>query len=122
MTSLKPATALLATALIALTFLNCGCGSLSTAIHKTQYEDLNALLHANDLQGKNNTYLKAHMKNGGVLLFTNDWTIDSTRNVVIGEAQWFNKRRRRTAMGATEVHADDVILFETNDKKNPRKN
>lgn len=117
MTSHKLTVALLATALIALTFLHSGCssvGSWSSAIHKTQYENLNALLHANDLHGKNNAYLKAHMNNGGVLLFTNDWTIDSTRNVVIGEAQWFDKNRRRTAVGATEVHADDVILFETN--------
>jgi hypothetical protein len=89
---------------------------LSSPVDKTQYKNFNALLHANALLGedKEKTFLKAHLNDGGVVLFTNDWLIDSIRNVVVGEAQCYDMNRRRTYSGITETKADDVILFETN--------
>jgi hypothetical protein len=109
----------LATASMALAFINSGCNSmdsLASPVHKTQYENFNALLHANTLLGedKEKTYLKAHLNDGGIILYTNDWLIDSTRNVVVGEAQCYDVNRRRTYSGITETKADDVTLFETN--------
>ena len=119
MTSHQSLSIFLVTAGVALSFINSGCNSIDSLIspvHKTQYENFNALMHANALLGedKEKTYLKAHLNDGGVILFTNDWFIDSTRNVVVGEAQCYDINRRGTYSGITETKAEDVILFETN--------
>ena len=119
MTSHRSRSIFLITASMALFFINSGCNSfdsLVSPVRKTQYENVNALMHANALLGeeKEKTYLKAHLKDGGVILFTTDWFIDSTRNVVLGEAQCYDINRRETYSGITETKAEDVILFETN--------
>lgn len=119
MTSHRSRSIFLITASMALFLINSGCNSfdsLVSPVRKTQYENVNALMHANALLGeeKEKMYLKAHLKDGGVILFTTDWFIDSTRNVVLGEAQCYDINRRETYSGITETKAEDVILFETN--------
>ena len=119
MTSHQSLSIFLIAAGIAFSFIHSGCNSIDSLVspvHKAQYENFNALMHANAVLGEDmeKTYLKAHLNDGGVILFTNDWIIDSTRNVVIGEAQCYDINRRGTYSGITETKAEDVILFETN--------
>ena len=64
-------------------------------------------------------YLKAHLKNGGVYTFGNNWHVDTSRSVVEGVGKSYDHKRRLITRGDLLVSIDSVALFETNQKLKP---
>jgi len=56
-------------------------------------------------------YVKAHLKDGGVLLFS-QWTVDESR--LSGQAQRFNAARQPVGAGFQSLPLDSAVLLETN--------
>ncbi len=81
---------------------------------------LDRQLHqSSDLHGitaKESPYLKAHLKNGDVALFTR-WTIDEDKGVVRGDCRRWNMHRKAVACGGADLPIGEVALFETNQEK-----
>jgi len=102
---------------LVLLILSTGCTSINnmrSPIHRSHYENLNKLMHEEALLEEKKPFLKAHLNNGEVILFTNEWSVDTTRNVVTGLAQSYDINRRPTSSGIIELNGEDVVLFETN--------
>jgi hypothetical protein len=62
---------------------------------------------------KDSPYLKAHFKNGDVIVL-HDWAIDVENGVVSGHGEWKDMHRRPVAAGQIKFPIDRVALFETN--------
>lgn len=58
-------------------------------------------------------YLKAHLRDGGVLILTG-WAVDSVRRLVTGQGERLDPARRPLSAGPQEISLDSVALFETN--------
>jgi len=102
---------------IVAVIMSSGCSSInnmSSPIHRSHYENLNTLMHEEALFEGKKPFLKAHLNNGEVILFTNEWSVDTTHNFVTGLAQSYDINRRPTSSGVTTLYAVDVVLFETN--------
>jgi hypothetical protein len=80
---------------------------------------LDRQLHrSSDLHGitaQESPYLKAHLKNGDVVVFSR-WTVDDAKQVVRGDCRrWDTHRQTRPCTGPLAI--DEVALFETNQEK-----
>jgi hypothetical protein len=58
-------------------------------------------------------FLKAHLQDGGVLLF-NEWSVDEPARRVVGQGFRFDAGRQLQSEGALAASLDSVVLFETN--------
>ena len=115
--TLRNSTPLIAFAGLVFLILSSGCsfrGTVKPPIHRAHYENLNALMHKEALREGGKPFLKAHLNEGGVILFTDEWSVDSARNVVTGLAQSYDINRRPLGSEIIELQAEDVVLFETN--------
>ncbi|MBK8855975.1 MAG: hypothetical protein IPN10_18180 [Saprospiraceae bacterium] len=66
------------------------------------------------------TFLKAHDFDGNLYVFLGDWNIDTTNHTVAGNGHFYNAQRHLISSGKLNVHADSIILFETNQKLNKK--
>jgi hypothetical protein len=80
---------------------------------RDNYYDVNSLIH-NTNQINDEVYLKAHMKNGDVYVFPNEWQLEPNEDVVIGKATQYDPYRKELNRGILKVKVDEVALFETN--------
>ena len=62
---------------------------------------------------KDSPYLKAHFKNGDVVVL-HDWTIDEANGVVSGSGERQDMHRKQVATGTLKIAIEEVALFETN--------
>jgi hypothetical protein len=72
------------------------------------------LYNAPNLQGTH--FLKAHLRNGDVVVYTAQWDIVDSGNAVNGQGQRYDFNRRTIRRGLMHVDIDSVALFETNQK------
>jgi len=62
---------------------------------------------------KRSAFLKAHRRDGGVVVLSR-WQVDGAQRVVVGVGEEQDANRRPLRQGAIELPIDDVALFETN--------
>ena len=67
--------------------------------------------------GHRSAFLKAHLKDGSVLVFS-FWTVDSAGTRVSGEGRRLGLNRQLVSEGAQSIPVDSVALFETNEVSN----
>ena len=95
------------------------CSPVRDMRFRAHYHDANDLLFAAAKEG-DFPYLKAHLKDGGIVLFSESWSIDNQKETVTGDGQHFDFNRRFIRDGQMTVSLDSVEIFETN--KLPRNN
>jgi hypothetical protein len=80
---------------------------------RKSYTSANELLYdSSNLLKK--PFLKAHMRNGDVYVFSENWTIDTIKRNVSGQGKKFDFNRKLTFEGAIVLPIDSVVIFETN--------
>ena len=80
---------------------------------RKSYSTLNELLYdTTNLLKK--PFLKAHMRNGDVYVFAENWVIDTIKKNVSGQGKKFDFNRKLTFEGAIVLSIDSVVIFETN--------
>lgn len=65
---------------------------------------------------QNNYFLKAHMRNGDVIVFSDNWQLANNGNSVIGIARKYDYNRSVIGYGEILIPIDSVAIFETNKK------
>lgn len=68
---------------------------------------------------RDSRFLKAHMKNGDVIVFGR-WQVNELRREVSGPARRYDVDREPMAARLTTIRIDDVAIFETNVARNSR--
>lgn len=95
---------------IAVVFIVVACTKRN---YRNHYKDINSLIHKTEnLETK--PFLKAHMLNGDVVLFQQEWIIDTIKNNVKGTAMKYDYTRELVKNGMLSIPIDSVGLFETN--------
>ena len=96
-----------------------GLYSCSSFQFRSNYRDTNTLLHETEnLQTK--PFLKAHLKNGDVCIFTDHWIVDQSTNILSGIGHRYDFNRNSKYSGPVSIPVDSVAIFETNTKiENP---
>ena len=65
----------------------------------------------------NEPYLKAHLKSGGLCIYTDTiWQFNETTNTIQGNGTLYDMRRNLLRTGIVEMNVDTVVLFESNQK------
>jgi hypothetical protein len=84
-----------------------------SAERRLQYHTANALLHhpPNDQQVR---YLKAHLHNGELIIFSPQWTMDTVEHCVRGRGTRYTVDRGSLGEGTYALPWDSTALFETN--------
>ncbi len=95
------------------------CSPVRDIRFRAHYHDANDLLYA-AAQESDLSYLKAHLKDGGIVLFSESWDVDMQKEIVTGDGQHFDFNRRFVRDGEMVVSVDSVVIFETN--KMPKNN
>ncbi len=86
-----------------------------TYYFRSNYADVNKLLHETaNLETK--PFLKAHLKNGDICIFGDQWFVDTTGNIINGQAARYNFNRTKIFSGNIVLPIDSVAIFETNQK------
>jgi hypothetical protein len=62
-------------------------------------------------------YLKAHLKDGGVIVFSS-WKINKESKQISGEGKSYDFNRKQRSMGKLSISFSEVVVLETNDKSN----
>lgn len=60
-------------------------------------------------------YLKAHLKDGELVLFKKEWTIDTVKAKICGDAVRYDMYRNISENGVQCIDFDQIQLFETNE-------
>jgi hypothetical protein len=80
---------------------------------RNNYNNLNQLLHdENSL--KHRHFLKAHLKNGDICVFNENWKIDSIQSSIYGKGNYFDFNRKKIKEGDLTIPIDSVVIYETN--------
>jgi len=79
---------------------------------RQDYKDTGALMHADSL---NKTFLKAHMRNGDLYIFTGAWAMTNDKTEVTGDAVWYDFKRSYKGRKTYSVPVADVAIYETNE-------
>lgn len=88
------------------------CKNLST---RKNYKEHNQLLHdQNNLSQK--TFLKAHLINGEIVVYDNQWSIDTLSKTLTGYGKRYDFNRNLISSGEFTIFYKDVAIFETNTK------
>lgn len=96
-----------------LIFLLTHCASVKQSDLKNNYKSLNSLL-LNSGDPDSRPFLKAHMKNGNVILITQNWKIDTNVYAIHGYGRVYNIDRVLVQEDYIEIPIDSIALFETN--------
>jgi len=75
----------------------------------------NSELSKEYLKNTNNTdILKAHLKSGELVIFTNEWQTNPEQSIIWGNALHYDVQRDLVKEGTIVLNIDEVALFETN--------
>ena len=86
---------------------------------RTTYDSANEMLNRSK-ETKIKPFLKAHFKNGEVVIFENEWEMDSSQQYITGQGTHYDVYRKTPTYGPQKVSISMVSLFETNERlKNP---
>lgn len=97
-------------------FIFASCASTLHSDFRRSYRDINAFYRDHDSIGEH-PFLKAHLKGGGLALFTDTlWDVDEGSEVLHGNGILYDLRRQELDRGVIEVPMDSVVLYETNQK------
>lgn len=90
------------------------CKNLST---RKNYKEHNRLIHdQNNLSQK--AFLKAHLSNGEIVVYDNQWSIDTINKTLTGNGKRYDFNRNLISAGEFTIFYKDVAIFETNTKLN----
>lgn len=81
---------------------------------RTHYSNYNTLLHRATDSTKGRAFLKAHAKNGDVLILTDRWIIDTSSRRLTGYGSRYDYNRVLQHNGGISISTDSIALFETN--------
>jgi hypothetical protein len=90
------------------------CSSKKYVFRKT-YQESTALMH-DSILNKEKPFLKAHMKNGDLYVFSQAWTYNDERDVIEGYGQKFDFNRKPLDYGHFAISVDSIAIIETNKK------
>jgi len=86
---------------------------------RNTYDSSNQIL-SRDKEGSGKPFLKAHYKNGEVVIFEGEWKMDEKQQFIYGNGVRFDAYRKNGVYGEQKVEISSISLFETNDRlKNP---
>ncbi len=102
------------TGLLAAIFLLITC-TPQPFFFRSGYTDANTLLHQKENLQKEE-FLKAHLKNGEVHIFTGAWSVDTIQDIVTGLGSSYDYNRIKVSEGLIAIPIDSVAIFETNSK------
>ncbi len=89
--------------------------SCKTYYFRSNYREANSLIHeTRNLQTK--PFLKAHLKNGDVIILEDNWKVDTTLNIVSGKGTQYDFNRKQILQDSISIPIDSVAIFETNTK------
>ncbi len=91
-----------------------GLGACNYFIHhsfRQDYKNANELIHS---EVTNKLFLKAHMKNGDIFIFSDKWKISEDQSSISGFAKHFDFNRYLISDNMCKVILDSVAIFETN--------
>lgn len=100
--------------LIVLVFI-AGGESCKTYSFRKNYNEVNGLRHATENLSEK-PFLKAHMKNGEVIILKDSWIINDNGNEISGSGTRYDFNRKVIQEGAFSLWTDSVAIFETNTK------
>ncbi len=80
---------------------------------RENYRDVNSMLTSMK-ESENKVYLKAHLRNGDVVIFKKAWTLDSLSKSISGNAIRYDYNRELREDGEIVISTDSVIIYETN--------
>lgn len=95
-----------------------GIGTLEacrTLYFRYDYTEANSLLHESQ-NLRQRPFLKAHMKNGEVVILTDTWTADTSAALLSGLGIRYDLNRNVVGRGMVQLPFDSIALFETNRK------
>jgi len=97
------------TIIVIIVFVSCG----KARNFRQTYDSKNSFIH-NISSSNEFVFLKAHLKNGDVIIFNNDWSYSEKSELILGDAVHYNFNRFIKNQGYTELDINKVALFETN--------
>lgn len=86
------------------------CKNLST---RKNYKEHNRLLHEQENLSQK-AFLKAHLTNGEIVVFDNQWSIDTISKTLTGNGKRYDFNRSLISSGEFTIFYKDVAIFETN--------
>lgn len=87
--------------------------SCKTYYFRENYQDANAMLH-NTERMQERPFLKAHLKNGDVCIFKNQWQYNPEAELIEGMATRYDFNRNLLKEGLQQLPVDSIVIFETN--------
>ncbi len=100
---------------VAFLFMLIALFSCETYHFRSNYQTANALIHGT-VKHKTPPFLKAHLKNGDVVILEDTWSVDTVANVLKGKGKRFNFNRKIVSRGEMTFSIDSISIFETNIK------
>ncbi|HNM07221.1 MAG TPA: hypothetical protein PKK72_01470 [Chitinophagales bacterium] len=91
-----------------------GISSCGTTQFRKDYYNVNTLLHDSTQFATGTPWLKAHMKNGNIVIFYNTWEVDSAQTYISGFGAQYDFNRQLITQDHLSIPIDDIALFETN--------
>lgn len=80
---------------------------------RSNYNRAIHLLHEQERTGQK-PYLKAHLKNGDVCIFQDQWHTEFATNRISGQGKIYDFNRRPVYEGSVSLLIDSIFIFETN--------
>ena len=82
--------------------------------YKSTFRNINSFNNSRN-PGLSEPYLKAHLKSGGLCLYTDAlWTFDEETNLISGNGNLYGLQRDLKNSGIIKLNVDSVVLFESN--------
>ncbi len=87
----------------------------TTTQFRENYATSNALLHSVSCK-EDKPFLKAHLKDGSIVILKDTWKIDTVENQITGKGQRYDYNRKLVNFGIQKIPFVEISLYETNKK------
>lgn len=102
--------------LLIIVWITGSCVVVQPDNYKSSFRDINSF-YKNKGNVQNEPYFKAHLKSGGLCIYTDTiWTYDDASNTISGNGKLYNAQRDLLKTGVIIMNTDTVLLFESNRK------